>query len=162
MAVDMFLRIDSLKGESQDSKHKEEIQIIGWSWEASQIGTAGVGGGAGTGKVEHQDLLINKYVDRASPVLYQLCCQGQHIKSADLTVRKAGGEALEYLILHLEDILITSYKVLGDPKMDLVPETLRLNFTRAVIHYTPQEAGGVGGGKVSGGWDLNANVPFAG
>ena len=160
MAVDMFLRIDSLEGESEDSKHKGEIQITGWSWEAAQTGTSGTGGGSGAGKVEHQDIEIRKYVDRASPVLYKLCCMGQHIKSADLTVRKAGGEALEYLIIHLEDLLITSFVLGGEPKNDQVSETLRINFTRAAITYTPQVAGGAGGAKVSGGWDLKANAPF--
>lgn len=160
MAVDMFLRIDSLEGESEDSKHKGEIQITGFAWEAAQTGTSGVGGGSGTGKVEHQDIVINKYVDRSSPVLYKLTCQGQHIASADLTVRKAGGEALEYLIIHLEDILITSFVLGGDPKNDQVLETLRINFTRAAITYTPQVKGGIGGAKVSGGWDLKGNVPF--
>ena len=160
MAVDMFLRIDSLEGESEDSKHKGEIQIVGWSWEAAQTGTSGIGGGSGAGKVEHQDIEIRKFVDRASPVLYKLCCMGQHIKSADLTVRKAGGEALEYLIIHLEDLLITSFVLGGEPKNDQVSETLRINFTRAAITYTPQVGGGAGGAKVSGGWDLKANQPF--
>jgi type VI secretion system secreted protein Hcp len=160
MAVDMFLRIDSLEGESEDKTHKGEIQIVGWSWEASQTGTSGRGGGSGAGKVEHQDIQIRKFVDRASPVLYKLCCMGQHIKSADLTVRKAGGEALEYLVIHLEDLLITSFKLGGEPKEDQVLETLSINFTRAAITYTPQVAGGAGAAKVSGGWDLKANTPF--
>lgn len=160
MAVDMFLRIDSLEGESEDKAHKGEIQIVGWAWEASQTGTSGLGGGSGAGKVEHQDIQIRKFVDRSSPVLYKLCCMGQHIKSADLTVRKAGGEALEYLVIHLEDLLITSFKLGGEPKEDQVLETLSINFTRAAITYTPQVSAGVGGAKVSGGWDLKANTPF--
>lgn len=160
MAVDMFLRIDTLEGESEDKTHKGEIQIVGWSWEAAQTGTSGSGGGSGAGKVEHQDIEIRKFVDRASPVLYKLCAMGQHIASADLTVRKAGGEALEYLIIHLEDLLITSFKLGGEPKQDQVTETLRINFTRAAIHYTPQVTGGAGGAKVSGGWDLKANALF--
>src|SRR5258706_14144439 len=128
MAVDMFLRVDSIDGESTDSKHGGEIQIVGWSWQAAQTGTSGSGGGSGAGKVEHQDIEIRKFVDRASPVLYKFCCQGQHITSADLTVRKAGGEALEYLIIHLEDLLITSFVMGGEPQNDQVLETLRINF----------------------------------
>jgi type VI secretion system secreted protein Hcp len=160
MAVDMFLRVDSLEGESEDSVHKGEIEILSWSWAASQTGTGGQGGGLGAGKVEIQDIEIRKYADRASPVLYKLCCSGQHIASADLTVRKAGGEALEYLKLRFEDLMITSYKVSGDPKDDQIVETVRLNFTRAGITYTPQVGGGGGGAKVSGGWDLKANKTF--
>jgi type VI secretion system secreted protein Hcp len=157
MAVDMFLKIDSLEGESEDSTHKGEIEVISWNWAASQTGTGGAGGGLGAGKVEIQDIEIRKLTDRASPVLYQLCCSGKHITSATLTVRKAGGEALEYFILKLEDIIISSYKVGGEPKDDQIAETIRINFTRAGIKYTPQVGGGGGGATVSGGWDLKAN-----
>jgi type VI secretion system secreted protein Hcp len=160
MAVDMFLKIDTVDGESQDAKHAKEIQINSFSWEAAQTGTSGIGGGSGTGKVEHQDLVITKYVDRASPLIYKLTCKGEHLKSAVLTVRKAGGDALEYLIMKLEDIMITSFVLGGDPKNDLVTETLRINFTRAVITYTPQDKAGTGEGAISHGWDLAANAPF--
>lgn len=160
MAVDMFLRIDDIEGESEDSTHGKEIQILGWNWAAAQTGTSGVGGGSGTGKVEHQDIEIKKYVDRASPVLYKLCAKGQHIPTADLTVRKAGGDALEYLKIRLEDLLITSFRLGGEPKDDQVMETIRINFSRAGITYTPQIAGGGGGAKISGGWDLKANTEF--
>jgi type VI secretion system secreted protein Hcp len=162
MAVDMFLRIEGIKGESKDSKHADEIQVTGWSWEAAQTGTSGKGTGAGAGKVEHQDIEIRKLADRSSPTLYKACCKGEHIKSADLTVRKAGGDALEYLIIHLEDLLITSFKLGGEPTNDQIEEVLRINFSRAAIHYTPQDEKGLGGAKVSGGWDLQTNQPFDG
>lgn len=161
MAVDMFLRIESIEGEAEDHAHGGEIAVLGWSWAAKQTGTSGVGGGSGAGKVEHQDIEIRKYVDRASPVLYKLCAKGQHVPSADLTVRKAGGdEALEYLKIRLEDLLITSYEVSGDPKDDQVMEVIRINFSRAGITYTPQVTGGGGGAAVSGGWDLKKNTEF--
>ena len=160
MAVDMFLRIDSLEGESEDSTHKGEIEILGWSWAANQTGTSGTGGGSGAGKVEVQDIEIRKRVDRASPVIYKLCAKGQHIPSADLTVRKAGGDALEYMKVRLEDLLITSYRVGGVPQDDQILEVLRINFSRSAITYTPQIAGGGGGAKVSGGWDLKQNKEF--
>jgi type VI secretion system secreted protein Hcp len=160
MAVDMFLRIDDIKGESEDDKHKDEIEVLSWKWAAKQTGTSGVGGGGGTGKVEIQDLIIQKRVDRASPTLYKLCCSGQHIPAADLTVRKAGGEALEYLKIRLEELLITSYDVSGEPKDDVIIEEIRINFSRAGLTYTPQDAKGVGGAAIVGGWDLKKNKTF--
>jgi len=160
MAVDMFLRVDTLQGESEDSAHKGEIQIDSWKWAAAQTGTGGSGGGLGAGKVEIQDIEITKKVDRSSPVLYKLCCNGQHLTSADLTVRKAGGDALEYLKIHVEDLMITSYEVGGEPKGDEIMETVRINFTRAGITYTPQVAGGGGGAAVVGGWDIKTNSSF--
>lgn len=159
MAVDMYLRIDNLEGESEDAKHKAEIQIESWAWEANQTGTSDSGGGSGTGRVEIQDIMIVKKVDKASPLLYKFCCNGAHLGSADLTVRKAGGDALEYLIIHLEDLMVTSYEA-GEVKNDQIMETVRFNFTRAAITYTPQVKGGGGSGKVSGGWDIKKNEEF--
>jgi len=160
MAVDMFLEVEKLAGESQDKTHKDQIQIIGWSWAVAQTGTSATGGGASAGKTEHNDLEVRKVVDRASPVLFEWCSAGQHIGFVNLTVRKAGGEALEYLIIRLEDVLITSFDIGGEPKDDQVQETIRLNYARASITYTPQEASGAGGGKITGGWNLKENVPF--
>jgi type VI secretion system secreted protein Hcp len=160
MAVDMFLKIDSIQGESQDAAHKDEIQVLSWQWGANQTGTSGQGGGLGAGKVEIQDMEIRKKVDRASPVLYKFCCNGKHITSADLTIRKAGGDALEYMKVHLEDLIVSSYELDGAQADDGNIEILRINFTRAAITYTPQLAGGGGGPAVSGGWDLKANKEF--
>jgi type VI secretion system secreted protein Hcp len=160
MATDMFLRVDSIEGESQAQGHKGEIQLLGWSWAVHQTGTSGSGGGSGTGKAEHHDIEIRKVADRASPVLYQMCVSGKHIDSADLTVRKAGGDALEYLVIHLEHLIITSFELGGEPKDDQVTETIRINFSRIAMHYTPQVEGGGGGPKVSGGWDLKLGGPF--
>lgn len=160
MAVDMFLEVEKLAGESQDKTHKDQIQIIGWSWAVAQTGTSATGGGASAGKTEHNDLEVRKVVDRASPVLFEWCSAGQHIGFVNLTVRKAGGEALEYLIIRLEDVLITSFDIGGEPKDDQIQETIRLNYARASITYTPQEASGAGGGKITGGWNLKENVPF--
>ena len=160
MAVDMFLRIDTLGGESEDHKHKGEIEIQSWAWHVTQTGTSGTGGGSGTGKVEMQDIEIKKKVDRASPVIYKLCAKGAHIKSADLTVRKAGGDALEYMKVRLEELMITSYQVGSVTEDDQIIETIRINFTRSGITYTPQITGGGGSGAVSGGWDCAANKEF--
>ena len=160
MAVDFFLRMDKLQGESRDSKHKDEIEILGWTFGASQTGTSGQGGGSGTGQVEIHDVEIKKYLDRASPTLYKLCAIGDHIATADLTCRKAGGEQLEYLKVRLEEILITSYKVDGDPKVDRIVETIRLNFTRSALTYTQQTEKGQGGAPISGGWDCSKKVAW--
>src|SRR5215467_7426071 len=98
MAVDMFIKIGDLKGESKDSKHKDEIDVLAWSWGMSNSGSAHVGGGAGSGKVNVQDLSFTKYTDAASADLYLACCNGKHFDEALLTVRKAGGEEpVEYI-----------------------------------------------------------------
>jgi len=157
MAVDMFLRVDDIKGESEDAKHKDEIEVLAWKWAAKQTGTSGVGGGSGTGKVELQDIIIKKRVDKSSPTLFKYCCTGKHIPAADLTIRKAGGEALEYLKIRLEKLIITSYEVSGEPQDDVIIEEIRINYTRSGMSYSPQDEKGIGGAPVSGGYDLKEN-----
>ena len=92
MAVDMFLKLSAIKGESKDVKHKDEIDVLSWSWGMSQSGTAHMGGGAGAGKVAVQDLNFTHYIDKSSPTLMLHCCNGKHIKSAMLTRPQGGRE----------------------------------------------------------------------
>ena len=97
MAVDMFLKIEGIKGESADKAHKDEIDVLAWSWGISQSGSAQLGPGAGAGKVSVQDLSFTKYIDASSPDLLLSCCNGKHLDEALLTVRKAGENPVEYL-----------------------------------------------------------------
>ena len=93
MAVDIFIKIGDIKGESQDKTHKDEVDVLNWSWGMSQSGNMHMGGGGGAGKVNIQDLSLTKYVDKASPNLMMHCASGKHIDKVKLTVRKAGGES---------------------------------------------------------------------
>ena len=158
MAIDAFLKLDGIKGESVDKAHKEEIEVLSWSWGMSQTGTTHRGTGGGAGKVSVQDLSIVKYVDRASPVLIQTCCTGKHIEEAVLSVRKAGGEPLDYLVLTLNDVLISSVSSGGSTGDELVTETISLNFARFNVSYQPQDAkGGKAGGAIEAGFNIATN-----
>jgi type VI secretion system secreted protein Hcp len=91
MAVDMFLKLDGVKGESKDKTHFQDIDILSWSWGMSNSGSAHQGSGAGSGKVNVQDVSITKYIDSSSPKIMLSCCDGAHFATAMITVRKAGG-----------------------------------------------------------------------
>src|SRR5215471_4722574 len=134
MAVDMFIKIGNVKGESQDKDHGKEIDLISWSWGASQAGSGGVGGGGGSGKVQVQDLQIVKYVDNATPTLFKMCCDGTHIDSVVLTVRKAGGDkSLEYLTIALDTAIISSISTGGAAGGDRIQEQITLNFAKVAM-----------------------------
>src|SRR5215467_9287803 len=90
MAVDMFLKLDGIKGESKDHKHKDEIHIESFSWGVSQTGSFGAGGGGGTGKVQVHDISVTKFVDKSTAALFLHCASGKHIPNGLITVRKAG------------------------------------------------------------------------
>jgi type VI secretion system secreted protein Hcp len=159
MAVDMFLKIDGIPGESKDKVHKDRIDVLAWSWGASNSGTAHVGGGAGAGKVNVQDISFTKYLDKASPELFLRCCNGKHIPESTLIMRKAGGESpLEYLTITMTDVMVTSYSTGGSGGEDRLTENLTLNCAKVKVLYKEQtEKGGVGDQPQTG-WDIQANV----
>ena len=152
MAVDMFLKFESgkkLNGESRDKVHVGTIDVLAWSWGASNAGTAHLGGGAGAGKVNVQDMSITKYVDKASPDLILACCKGTHYTDALLTVRKAGDKPLEYLKIKMEEVMVTSVSTGGSGGEDRLTENVSLNFGKVTVDYTEQTAGGGEGAKPS-------------
>ncbi|PWI34101.1 type VI secretion system tube protein Hcp [Vibrio albus] len=157
MAVDMFLKIDGINGEAQDDKHADEIDVLAWSWGMSQSGTTHMGGGGGSGKVSIQDLSVTKYVDKATPVLMKYCSDGNHIKKAKLTIRKAGGKQVEYIVLNMEDIIVTSISSGGSGGEDRLTENITLNFSVVKYDYSPQKADGSLEAAVKYGRDIAAN-----
>lgn len=157
MAIDMFLKLATVAGESVDSVHAGEIDLLSWSFNAHQTGVSNTGGGAGAGRVSLGDITLTKKVDRSSPTLFALCCSGTHLDSATISVRKAGGEALEYLHVKLEHVLITSVQEAGSDGQDQLVEQVSLGFKRVGLIYTPQRDDGSGAPTVSAGWDVGAN-----
>ena len=158
MAVDMFIKIGDLKGESVDDKHKGEIDVLAWSWGMSQSGTTHMGTGGGAGKVNVQDISLTKYVDKSSPNLMQYCCNGKHFSEALLTVRKAGENPLEYLKITLKDLMISAVSTGGSGGEDRLTENVTLNFAEFKVEYTPQKKDGTGDAAVTIGWDIAKNV----
>jgi type VI secretion system secreted protein Hcp len=158
MAVDMFIKIGDIKGESNDKTHKEDIDVLAWSWGLSNSGSAHVGGGAGAGKVNVQDLSFTKYVDSASSPLIIAGCTGKHYDKADLVVRKAGGSPLEYIKITLEEVLITSVSTGGSGGEDRLTENVTLNFAKFKFSYQPQDSKGAKlGGAIDAVYDIAAS-----
>lgn len=159
MAVDMFLKLTGVKGESEDEKHKGETDVLAWSWGMSQSGSMHVGGGGGSGKANFQDLSVTKYVDLGSVTLMQACAKGTHIAEGLLTVRKAGDKPLEYIKLAIKEIIVSSVSTGGSGGEDRLTENVSLNFREWKITYTPQEKSGAGGGAVEFGYNIAKNAP---
>lgn len=155
MAVDAFLKIEGIDGESQDAKHKGEIEIQSYSWGASQTGTAAAGGGMGAGKVQMHDFHFVMTHCKASPKLMLACASGEHIKTATFTHRKAGKDQQEYLKVTFTDVLVSSYQSGGSG--DTPTDQISLNFSKIEHEYKEQKADGTLGGAVKSGWDLKQN-----
>ena len=159
MAVDMFLKIEGIKGESADDKHKDEIDVLSWSWGASQSGTMHTGGGGGAGKANFQDLSVTKWVDKSSHALIKAVSVGQHVKTVLLTVRKAGENPLEYIKFTMKDCLISSISTGGSGGEDRLTENLTINFGNFAYEYTPQKEDGKPDAVLPFGFDIKANKP---
>jgi type VI secretion system secreted protein Hcp len=160
MAVDIFLKLTGITGESKDHKHKDEIQIDSFTFGMAQMGSGGFGGGSGAGKVQVQDINITKLVDKASCALMYHCCSGKHIPEGLITVRKAGDKPLEYLKIKLTDVLVTSVGHSGSGSSDLIMENVTLNFAKFKVEYQEQKSDGSGTPAGDLGWDLKANAKY--
>jgi type VI secretion system secreted protein Hcp len=158
MAVDMFIKVGDIKGESTDSKHAGEIDVLAWSWGMSQSGTTHMGGGGGAGKVNVQDLSFTKYLDKSSTALVLACCGGKHYDQALLTVRKAGDKPLEYLKITMKEVIITSISTGGSGGEDRLTENVTLNFAEFKTEYTEQNKDGTGGATAEAAWNIAENV----
>lgn len=157
MAQDIFLKIDGIDGESPDASHKNEIEVASWSWRVSQQSSMHAGSGGGAGKATVEDLTFDHSVDRASPNLMKYCLTGKHIDQAVLTVRKAGGNPLEYLKITMSDVLVTHVSPAGSNSDNGIREQVRLSFAKVKQEYVVQNAQGGSGGAVTASYDIKGN-----
>jgi|SRR6478736_403883 len=142
MATSIFARIGAIKGESRDARHKDEIEVLSWSWGVSQSGPAGHPGGGGVGKASFHDFDFRHHIDKASPLLMKACATGQHIADATITVRKSGAGQQEYLIIKMTDVRVTSVSTSADSEGDGAVEGVVLTFVKVDLEYKPQKADG--------------------
>src|SRR5690348_9578917 len=140
-AVDYFLKIDGIEGESQDAKHKAEIDVQSWSWGETNMGTSAAGGGSGAGKVHMQDFHFTMHVNKSAPKLLLACASGQHIPKATLTCRKAGTDQQEFLVINFTDLLVSSYQTGGSSGGEVIPvDQISLNYSKIEYEYKEQKA----------------------
>jgi len=97
------------------------------------------------------------HVSKASPKLMQAAATGEHIKSVDLTVRKAGGTQMEYYTIHLEDILVSSYSSSGSSD-ELPMESISLNYQKIEFQYVPEKPDGTADTAIKASWNLATNT----
>ena len=141
MAVDIFAKLGDIEGESTDDKHKDEVEVLSYSWGVTNPAHIGTGGGGGAGRATFQDLSIVHKIDKASPQLLRACATGQHLKEATITFRKAGKAQQEFLIIKMNDVIITGV-VQNSPSSEVESETVRLEFGQVDWEFKPQKADG--------------------
>ena len=156
MATDIFAKLGDIKGESLDSKHKDEIEVLSFSWGVANL-TPVPSSGAAAGKASFHDLSFVHNIDKASPVLMQACATGTHLKEATITHRKAGKGQQEYLIIKMNDVIITSVSHNGARSDAGYSENVTLAFSQFDLQYAPQKADGSLDAALHFKYDIKAN-----
>jgi type VI secretion system secreted protein Hcp len=156
MAVDVFLKLGDVKGESKDSVHAGEIDVLSWSWGVSQTGSMNLGGGGGAGKANFADLSFMHALDKASPVLMKVCAMGDHFADATLVSRKAGKGQQEYLIVKMKEVFVTSVQPSGSSEHPM--ESVSLTFGHIDLEYKPQKPDGTLDAGVHFVYDIKKNL----
>lgn len=155
MAVDFFLKLDGIQGESADDKHKNEITIMSFSWGGSQTTSVSGSGGSGAGKVNLADLSIMKNYDVASTPLYKSMLLGSHIKSGVLTAVKAGAGGAPFLTITLSELFVTSIQISGSSEVPM--ESVSFSYNTIKTQYAQQDETGKLNTKAAVTYDLKAN-----
>jgi type VI secretion system secreted protein Hcp len=159
MAFDAFLKIDGVNGEATRKGFEKQMEILSFSWGASNPSTVGAGGGGGGGgKVSVSSFNVMKKSDAASPILFQACCKGDHFAKAAVTLNKAAGStALDFIKYEFEEVYVDSVQWSGSSGGDDTPtESVSFSFGKVAITYTPQNKDGSKGSPAVGAWDLTA------
>jgi type VI secretion system secreted protein Hcp len=153
MAVDIFAKIGTIKGESPDAKHKDEIEVLSYSWGVQQtLGPVD----EGSGKANFQDFTIVHRIDKSTPALMLACATGSHFKDATITHRKSGKEPLEYLIIKMDDLIITGVTHGGDTTGP-GSETVTLSFAKVDLEYRAQKQDGTLDAGIHFKYDIKGN-----
>jgi type VI secretion system secreted protein Hcp len=160
MAIDAYLQIDGIKGESQDSAHQGWIELTSAQWGVLQpkSATASTAGGHTAERCEHRSIAVTKLADLSSPLLMQTCSAGKTIPKAKLEFMRADsdGKPVKYYEVELENVLIGSINQAAH-EGGILQDSVSLKFSKVKWKYTQQKIGGGAGGNTAGGWDLAIN-----
>jgi type VI secretion system secreted protein Hcp len=157
MAADIFAKIGDIKGESADDKHKDEIEVLSYSWGVTKpTDITATGGGGGAGKATFHDLSFTHRIDTATPKLMEACATSVHLKDATITHRKAGKGQQEFLIIKMSDVIVTG-AVQSDAGDGGGAETVNMVFAKVDFSYRPQKADGSLGDAVHFKFDIKGN-----
>lgn len=154
---DFYLKIDGVSGESKDSKHTSQIDVISWGYAVSQSSSMSTGGGGGVGKANFSDLAFTHYIDKASPNLMQYCSSGRHISSVELSCCKVGDGSQEYMHVTLTDCLVTHVRPVGATNSPRVIEEVGLSYAKIKVEVKEQNSDGSMGASTTGTWDVKQN-----
>jgi type VI secretion system secreted protein Hcp len=158
MAVDFFLKLDSIDGESVADGHTNEITLLSFSWGGSQVSSVAGTGGSGAGKVSLENIHIMKYYDKASPSLFKALISGTHIKTGVLSACKSGvtgGGGKPFLKVSFEELFVSNLSVSGSSEVPA--ESVSFSYNKIKVEYSTQNEQGILTAVAAVSYDLKAN-----
>ncbi len=158
-AVDMFLKIEGIDGESQDAEHKDWIIIESYSHGLTNEVLVG-GGGGGAGAPAHGPITVTKQIDKSSLRLFDVLNKGEMLRTATFEFLEPGGEqSFLFLKVDLEEAYVTSYGVSASAGGSRPFEAVSFVYTRITLTYWPRNPDGSQGPPIVVGWDVSKNLP---
>lgn len=156
--VDIFLKLDGIKGESTSSKHKDEIELLSFSWGATQtaIPSGGSGGSNRAAKTNFASFDLTKELDASSPKLFSTLALGKHVADGELTIRRAGGNQATLFSMKFADLMIDKFNH-GDNKTGALTENVGFNFSKVEVSYYPQSSQGKSASPITAKYDLKTS-----
>ncbi len=159
MSGAIYLMLSGVNGEATDAEHKDEINVLEWDWGLAQPTAVHSGQGTTTGKVSASDLMIKKYMDKASANLMKACCEGTVIDEGILTVQRAAADKVPALVITMENVIVSGFNPGAKANTDTLPtEMVSLSFKNIHYAYTPQTEKGKKEAEVEAGWDFQENI----
>ena len=139
MAVDYFLNLATVPGESVAQNHSGEIQVLSWSWGGSQTSTVSATTGSGAGKVSLSDL--NLMIE---------------FETATLAAVKSGAGNANYMTFALTEVFIASLQFSASGEVPSV--SLSLTYKTFQMDYYSQDAEGTVTNAGTAKYDVTTNV----
>jgi type VI secretion system secreted protein Hcp len=140
MAVDYFLKLDGIQGESVENGHKDEIQILSFSWGGSNVSSVSGTGGSGAGKVDLSDLSVMINFDKSTPKFFKSLCAGTHIKTGTMTATKSGADGKPYLKVDFKELFVSSLQVSASSEIPTV--SVSFTYNEIKMDYSQQNEQG--------------------
>ncbi len=157
MAQDITLKLTSIEGESKKKGYEKQIDIYDFKFGVSQAASSSEGSGGGSAKSDCQDLVLTKLIDKSTPIIFVQSATGTPITEAVMTVRKAGGQALDYLVVTLNDVIVTNVTTGGKAEDERVLEQISLSYAKITIQYKAQNADGTAGATIQKCYNVESN-----
>lgn len=157
----MYLVLDGIPGESTSKQVPKSIELFSFSHTISMNLTGNQSDvGRTTGRCNHSDMTVSKYLDKTSPTLNLYCSGGKTIKTATIRVFGAvdDGSTVEYYNIKMTDVLLSNISVSGGSGGRPM-ENLGMNYNEITWTYIQHDHDKGGkAGNVATMWNLQTNT----